>query len=366
MAYVGLSVSGEVRGALAERTRSSSIDSESRTSAATAGMNEKATAGAWRGGEATNACAVISSPMKIEDRRDGGLRQEAHEQRDRRRSRRRAPIDEAGGERVARPRAHGLVRGVTDIRRVLDDTAAGARGDRRPAPRSAGCPACGTRLPPRARDSVSSMPPTTVATRERQGERQVRRGSWSRRGQPRERRPRWRECQRERGRRMRHRPAPSEPSAPRRCALPASTAAKRPREPPGQPEGRRPAVARTSDEGDQRPTSGSAKTFSEGRNAIEQASRRRRSSRAARRAGRSGATAVAGEGERRASRPRCATVTPHPDLPGQDRIAREHHRRPEHAEHHAPKSDGVSMPKGIAVTSVRPARPHQSGAASHV
>ena len=28
-------------------------------------MKEKATAGAWRGGEATNACAVISSPMKI-------------------------------------------------------------------------------------------------------------------------------------------------------------------------------------------------------------------------------------------------------------------------------------------------------------
>ena len=46
-------------------TLCSSVPPSISTSAATAGMNAMATAGAWRGGDATKACAVISSPMKI-------------------------------------------------------------------------------------------------------------------------------------------------------------------------------------------------------------------------------------------------------------------------------------------------------------
>ena len=215
------------------------------TSAATAGMKENATAGAWRGGEATNACAVISSPMKIRIGATAASGKQAHEQRHHA-DRGAGADDEAGGERIARPRAHGLVRGVADVRRVLDDATARPRERWSPAPRSAGCPACGIASPAARADSALSMPPTTVA---------MANGRASGRyaedlvegGHPRERRPRGRQGERELGRRMRclpHRAATGPrrwrcPRAPRRRRPGAPTAAEGPRPAsPGRARGR--------------------------------------------------------------------------------------------------------------------------------
>ena len=122
----------------------------SSTSAATAGRKDTATAGAWRAGEARKACAVISRPDEDQDRRDRRLRQQRARAARRRPPRRRRRSRSAGGQRVAGARAHRLVRRMADVGRVLDHAAAAARPRSWPAPRSAGCRACGTRRPPRS------------------------------------------------------------------------------------------------------------------------------------------------------------------------------------------------------------------------
>ena len=99
------------------------------TSAAVVGTNASATAGAWRGGVARKAWAVISRPTKIEDRGHRGLRHQADEDRDDA-SHRPEADQEPGRQRVPCPRAHRLVGGMAHVRGVLDHAPAHAREDR--------------------------------------------------------------------------------------------------------------------------------------------------------------------------------------------------------------------------------------------
>ena len=169
-----------------------------------------ATAGACRGGDATNACAAISSPTKIRigATAASGKRPTSSETTPIAAP---TPMTSAGGERVRRPRTHALVRGMTDVRRVLDDAAARARDDggQRLGQEHV---ARGILVAGHARGLRVVDPADDGREGERQREREVRQHLVER-GEPRQRGPRHREREGQRRGRM-GRVTAGEPSPP--------------------------------------------------------------------------------------------------------------------------------------------------------
>ena len=237
----------------------------------------------------------------------------------------------AGGQRVAGARAHGLVGGMADVRRVLDHAAAGAREHRRDGLGRAGCRASGTRRPrdgrsrccrcrrPRWPGRRAAPPAGTAACRRARrtmpawataAPAPVTRAPASARAA---RRPRRRRAAR--GPRRSRRP---QVQPRRRPAIPMASARRRPGPPARSPAKRiRPA--------------GRAKTLSAGRNAIRStATPAIEPSRAAR-----------GTTRRAQSPPKASTSLTsahrhrdaHADLPGEHRIAGREHHGSQHAEH---------------------------------
>ena len=241
---------------------------------------------------------------------------------------------------------------MADVRRVLDDPAARCPPRSWPAPRSAGCRACGTRRPRRDRRLGVVDAADHRGEGERQRERQVRQ-DWSSAVEPRQRRPRD-DAMASAGRRRpspRARRPPSQ-ARPRRPRAPASTAANAPGTPRAAARRRR-GSARTITRAT-RPTRGSPKTLSAGRNAmsrmatpaIEPSSAARGTTRRTQSPANASASLKHAHGDRHA----------HADLPGEHRIAGERASPGPSTPNTMAKSDGVSMPNGIAVTSARPVR----------
>ena len=236
---------------------------------------------------------------------------------------------------------------MADIRGVLDDSAARPRDDGRRRASVSRTSRVRYASPAARADSVLSMPPTTVATANGRASGQIRR-DLVQRGDPGQRRPRRRQCQRDLGRRDGHLPRPGS-HRPQKMTLPASTAANA----PGKPHGSRnppTSVARTRTR-ETRPTSGSPKTFSDGKNAMSRiATPAIDPSSAARGTTRRTQSPAKARTSFAAPMP---TVTPIPIFQARIGSCVSNIAGPR-TPNTMPKSDGVSMPKGMAVTSVRP------------